>query len=80
MHLLGIYLALGAGLGVAAFLAAEWVREPHLPAAAHPGITALAAGMLWPIIGVGAVQLAAIIATRRLLGAAAPVPVLAAAR
>ncbi len=70
-----MYFAVAVIAAAAVFLAAEWVREPGTRAPDHPGRTALAAGLLWPIVLVGLGQCALMVAAHnRWAGKPALVP------
>lgn len=76
MVLLSVYAALAIVAAVAVFLAAEWLREPGVPAPDCSGRCALAAGLLWPVIILGIAQWGLIVAVQsRLSGSARPTPV-----
>lgn len=55
------YLAVAVITAVAAFLIAEWTRQPGARAADHPGRAAMAAGLLWPVVLVGVAQCAVVV-------------------
>lgn len=57
MAWLTLYGAVAMIVAAAAFLVGEWVRQPAVPAPDHPGALALAAGLLWPLLAAGLVQL-----------------------
>lgn len=59
----GVIAVLVAG---AVFAGANWVRDGRHAAPARPGTTALLAGLLWPLVAVGAVQIGIIVGVRRL--------------
>jgi hypothetical protein len=65
MDVLSYYLVIAVTVSTAAFLAAEWLRTPDVAAPRHPGAMALAAGLLWPFVAAGIVQLAAVVAVSR---------------
>jgi hypothetical protein len=69
---IALYAAVAVVCAVAAFLFAEWSREPGMPAPGHPGVLALLVGLVWPVLIIGLAQLAAIAAARACLRAAAP--------
>lgn len=54
--LITLYVAVAMAVAVAAFLFAEWVREPGGTASDNPGGVAIAAGFLWPVLAIGLVQ------------------------
>ena len=54
----GLYLAVAALFGSALFLAANWFRPEHIAAPDFPGVVSALAGMLWPVLLVGASELA----------------------
>lgn len=51
-----IYGALGVAAAAAVFLAAEWFRDPGVPAPDHPGWIAVVSGLLWPVLLIGLAQ------------------------
>lgn len=55
---LTIYAGLAFFVAIAVFLTSEWVREPGAPAPDTPGLFAIAAGLLWPVVLVAALQFA----------------------
>ncbi|MFM9034146.1 MAG: hypothetical protein ACKOQ4_07635 [Mycobacterium sp.] len=59
-----VYLAVALLCAAAVFLFAEWSREPGIAAPDNPGVLALVAGLLWPILVIGIAQLAGIAAAR----------------
>lgn len=50
------YVVAAAIVAVAAFLLSEWVREPGTQAAERPGLIAVLAGLLWPVMAIGLAQ------------------------
>lgn len=50
------YLTVAMITAATVFLIAEWVRQPGTRVPDHPGIVALAAGLLWPVILLGLAQ------------------------
>lgn len=62
MSWITLYAVTALIVAVAAFLLAEWIREPGTPAPDHPGAIALVAGALFPVVIVGALQWAIIAA------------------
>lgn len=54
--LLSLYAAVALAVAAAAFLVAEWVREPGGTAPDRPGALAIVAGLLWPVLAVGLMQ------------------------
>lgn len=69
------YLVVAAIVVVAAFLLAEWIRQPGIPAPDHPGALAVIAGLLWPVLAVGLVQWVLVAAVhRKMRRAVVPVP------
>jgi hypothetical protein len=65
MNVLSYYFVIAMTVTAAAFIAAEWLRTPDVAAPRHPGATALAAGLLWPFVAAGIVQLAVVVAVSR---------------
>ena len=61
----GLYLAAAFVVGAAHFLLAEFRRSPGHPAPQHPGLYAVAAGLLWPVLLVAAAQYGLIVALWR---------------
>jgi len=59
-----LYGTVALVFAAAAFLLAEWMRDPGTPAPDNPGVLAIAAGLIWPVLIIGALQMAAIAAVR----------------
>lgn len=57
---MGLYAAVAIVAAVAIFLLAEWLRMPGVPAPDNPALLAIVAGLLWPVLLVGAAQWAVI--------------------
>jgi hypothetical protein len=53
-----VYAGVALTVTVAMFLASEWMREPGSPAPDNPGLFAVTAGLLWPILLIAVVQCA----------------------
>jgi predicted membrane protein len=68
---IALYAGVAVVCAVAAFLVAEWSRVPGMPAPGHPGVLALVAGLLWPVLIIGLAQFAAIVAAQACVRAAA---------
>ena len=68
---IAVYAAVAVVCAVAAFLFAEWSREPGMPAPDNLGVLALLAGLLWPVLIIGLAQFAAIAAAQARVRAAA---------
>lgn len=51
-----VYAVVAWTVAVGVFLAGEWVRAPGSPAPDSPGLFAIAAGVLWPLLVVAGVQ------------------------
>lgn len=68
---IALYAGVALACAFAAFLVAEWSRVPGMPAPGHPGVLALLAGLLWPVLVIGLAQLAAIVAARACVRAVA---------
>lgn len=58
------YLAMAVFVAAVALVAAGWFRDLHVAAPDRPGVTAAVAGLLWPIVLVGIVELLAVIGLR----------------
>lgn len=70
---LALYVATGFVVGAALFVYAEFHRAPGVPAPLRPGLCAIAAGLLWPVLLIGAAQCALVVAAgRRLSRVAVP--------
>lgn len=52
-----LYGTIAIVVAAAAFVAAEWLRTPTVPAPDRPASVAVAAGLLWPVLIAGLVQL-----------------------
>ncbi len=61
------YAVVSVIVAVAAFLVSEWIREPGVPAPDRPGAVAAVAGILWPVLLIGAAQWALVAAAHRRL-------------
>lgn len=70
----GLYAAAAIVVGAALFLLAEFRRAPGQPAPQHPGRYAVAAGLLWPVLVIGAAQCGLIVALGHGLSRTAPAP------
>lgn len=68
---LGLYFATAFVVGVAVFVLAEFHRAPGTPAPRWPGVGAVAAGLLWPVLLMGAAQCWLVVAVGRRLGGVA---------
>jgi hypothetical protein len=62
MYGIAVYAVLATVVAAAAFLFSEWIREPGTPAPDRPGLTALAAGLVWPVLVIGILQCLAVAA------------------
>lgn len=62
------YAAIAVLVASASIVVSEWSREAHVAAADRLGVTAIVAGLLWPVLAVGAVQVLAVVGIRRALG------------
>lgn len=58
------YATLAAVVAIVALVGAEWFRDAHIGAADRPGVAAVLAGLLWPIVLVGMVELLAVMGVR----------------
>lgn len=65
-----VYLGVALFCAAAVFLFAEWSREPGVTAPDNPGVLAVIAGLVWPVLILGIAQLAAVAAARARLRAA----------
>lgn len=75
-----LYAATALVIGAALFVLAEFRRAPGIPAPRRPAIGALVAGVLWPVLLIGAAQCGLILAVCHRLGRAAAPSAGAAAR
>ncbi len=74
MNVFILYAAIAVVCAVAASTVAEWSREPGIPAPDHPYLLAAIAGLLWPVLLVGAIQIGLWVLVRnRARAATAPV-------
>lgn len=53
---IALYVGVAAVISVAAFLLVEWCRKPGVAASRRPGLLAVATGLLWPVLLLGAAQ------------------------
>jgi len=67
MTWLTFYLASSLLTAAASFVAAGQLRDTNVPVPDSPHITALIAGILWPIIAFGAIQLVFVMAVQKLV-------------
>ena len=58
------YATLAALVAIVALVGAGWFRDAHIGAPDRPGVAAVLAGLLWPIVLVGMVELVAVIGLR----------------
>lgn len=58
------YFAMAAVVAAVALVAAGWFRDAHVTAPDRPGVTAAVAGLLWPVVLVGVVELLAVVGLR----------------
>ena len=65
MTLLGDYAGLAVLVAMAAMVAGDWLRDRGVMAPERPELTAVIAGLLWPLLLVGALQAIALVAVRR---------------
>ena len=73
---ISLYAAVAAVVAIAAFMLAERLRSPGVPAPDNQSLYAVLAGFLWPVVLVGVAQWAVIAAVAgRMRRAAAPAPV-----
>ena len=64
MMWIGVYAALATVAAVAVYLLAEWHRDPGVPAPDRPGLCAVAAGLLWPLLVLGIAQWGLVVAVQ----------------
>lgn len=64
---IGLYTATAAVIGVALFVLAEFQRELGAPPPRRPGVSAMAAGFLWPVLVIGVLQCVLLLAVRHRL-------------
>lgn len=64
MHWISGYFAMAIFVAAVALVAAGWFRDAHIAAPDRPGVTAAVAGLLWPIVLVGVVELLAVVGVR----------------
>lgn len=64
MFWIAIYAALATVAAVAVHLLAEWHRDPGVPAPDRPGLCAVAAGLLWPLLVLGIAQWGLVVAVQ----------------
>ena len=62
---IGAYIVVSALVAVSVFLAANWFREQHVAAPDHSGVTAVLAGLLWPALLLGLMELALVCCASR---------------
>ncbi len=53
----GVYLVVAALVAMAVFVAADWFRGEDVAAPDFPGVISALAGMLWPVLLVGASEI-----------------------
>ncbi len=66
MHWFGMYVAAAVALAIAVFAAADWLRQDHVPAPDHLFAISMVAGLLWPALMLGIVELALIFWAHRM--------------
>jgi hypothetical protein len=54
----GFYLTIAVFVAITTFIAGNWLRPEYVAAPDHPGTTSAIAGMLWPVLVLGAAELA----------------------
>lgn len=64
MEWIGGYLAMAVVVAAVALVSAGWFRDAHVTAPDRPGVTAAVAGLLWPVVLVGVVELLAVVGAR----------------
>lgn len=64
MEWVGGYAAIAVLVAAIALVAAGWVRDAPVAAPDRPGVTAVFAGLLWPVVLVGVVELLAVMGLR----------------
>ena len=71
---IGLYAATAIVVATALFLFAESLRAPGHPAPQHPGLYAVAMGLLWPVLLVAGAQYGMVVALGRGLSRTASPP------
>ena len=61
----GLYASVALVVGAALFVLAEFRRSPGTPAPRRPGMSALTAGFLWPVLLIAVVQCGVLLAIRQ---------------
>lgn len=64
MEWFGGYAGVAVLVAMVALAGAGWVRDAHVSAPDRPGVTAVFAGLLWPLVLVGLVELLAVMGIR----------------
>ncbi|MGI9124376.1 MAG: hypothetical protein ACR2JM_06445 [Mycobacterium sp.] len=77
MNWIALYGAVAVVTVAAVFVIGEWIRQPGIPAPDRPGVTALIAGALWPVVAVGLLELGLLALLRSAYRPEAGRPVLA---
>lgn len=68
------YAAIAVLVAGIALVAAAGVRDAHIAAPDRPGVTAVFAGLLWPVVVVGVIELLAVMGLRSSLRSHAQLP------
>ncbi len=63
------YAAIAVLFAASALVAAGWVRDSHVAAPDRPGVTAVVAGLLWPVVVIGVIESLAVMGLRSSLRA-----------
>ena len=69
---IALYGITAIAVAVAAFLFAEWVREPTSSDLNRPGTLAALTGLLWPVVAAGVVELGLLAVVRSRLRSHSP--------
>lgn len=56
----GAYIVIAGLVALSIFVASDWFRQRDVAAPAHSGATSLLAGLLWPALLIGIVELAVV--------------------
>lgn len=64
MEWISTYATIAVLVATVSIVMAEWARDAHVAAPDRPGMTAIVAGLLWPVLAVGMVQVLTLIGVR----------------
>lgn len=64
MEWISTYATIAVLVATASIVMAEWARDAHVAAPDRPGMTAIVAGLLWPVLALGILQLLTLVAVR----------------